>query len=64
MVDIIFNKMRQGVRVRITKNFREYWGKCKGTWFDIMSYNADDTVTLQDKNHQTFANVPIKEVIV
>lgn len=63
-INSIFKQMTNNKKVKITKSFRDYWGTCSGTWFTILSINSDDTVSLQDKNHSSFMNVPIKEIVI
>ena len=49
--------------VRISPEFRVYWGKDLGQWFYIQSINDDKTARIcSNSTHQIFCNAPIKEL--
>lgn len=60
----LFERMMNGKQVRITDEFRQYWGICSGAWFYIKYISADGTACLQDRYHSEFNNVPIDQIII
>lgn len=59
-----FSAMVTDKKVRITPEFRQYWGDCSGQWFSIFRINSDGTVGLQDQYHTQFLNAPLSAVIL
>lgn len=60
----VFNFMRQNKKVRITDEFRKYWGNCHGSWFMIRAINDDETIKIQDMGHGIFVNAPLSAIVI
>lgn len=59
-----FDRMVRNVRVKITPEFRQYWGsECLGQWFYIQKINDDETVQICGQYHDIFTNVPLKYIV-
>ncbi len=59
-----FDRMVRGVNVRITQEFREYWGvENLGKWFFIQKINDDETVQICGQYHDIFTNVELKHIV-